>query len=50
MSKERYVNTPLPAEIAEKLKRIAAANGRAPSREAAQRIIRSIGREKEPER
>ena len=48
MSKEEYVNTPLPPETAAKLKRIAEANGRTKGREAAQIIIRSVERAKEP--
>ena len=46
--KETYVNVPLPDEIAEKLKRIADANGRRAGREAAQIVIRSVERAKEP--
>ncbi len=48
MINEEYVNTPLPPETAAKLKRLAEANGRTKSREAAQIIIRSVDRAKEP--
>ena len=49
MNKETYINTPLPPKTAEKLKRLARANGRRPSREAAMRIIQSVAKAKEPQ-
>ena len=44
MSTETYINTPLPQEVAEALKRQAAENGRRPSRELAQIAIRALAR------
>ena len=45
-TEETYVNVPLPTVVAEKLKLIAEANGRAAGREAAKMIIRGVSRAK----
>ena len=44
MTKETYVNTPLPPEIAKALREQARENGRRPSRELSQIAIRALQR------